>query len=368
MESYYFAVLAAKRSFGACAVEGNIMNVYEVDPLIDGRWEALLLRHPHASVFHTPEWLGALKATYGFTPTAYTTSEPGQPLHNGIVFCKVNSWATGARLVSVPFSDHCDPIVDDIDDLQCILRSLAQLQRAGGFRYVELRPLHEVCGQSSRFVQSQEYVSHRVDLRPATEELFRNLHASERKRIRRAERSGVVIVDATDMVSLRRFYGLVLSTRQRHSVPPQPFAWYQNIVKRMGQNTTVLLAYVNGVAVAGTLTLKFKTSTVCKYTGSKRDFLNLGVVQALYWKAIRDAKEKGCINFDWGRTDLSNQGLIDFKRHWGSVETPLKYWRCTSDSKTNLGPWYFEIAKRIALHMPEPLLKASGSILYRHIA
>ena len=37
-------------------------------------------------------------------------SPPDEPLENGFLFCRVESWLTGRRLVSLPFSDHCEPL------------------------------------------------------------------------------------------------------------------------------------------------------------------------------------------------------------------------------------------------------------------
>jgi len=86
------------------------MAVYEVDPRQDARWTALVESHPQSSAFHTLDWLTALEKTYRYTPRIFTTTPPGSPLLNGISFCRVNSWLTGSRLVSLPFSDHCDPL------------------------------------------------------------------------------------------------------------------------------------------------------------------------------------------------------------------------------------------------------------------
>src|SRR5262249_10182222 len=97
---------------------------YNLDPLRDPRWPEFLETHPRASVFHTPGWLTALRRTYGYEPVAYTTTPPGTNLTNGIVFCKVNSRLTGRRLVSLPFSDHCEPLVESSEDLQPLLQSL----------------------------------------------------------------------------------------------------------------------------------------------------------------------------------------------------------------------------------------------------
>ena len=87
------------------------MAVYKIDPLSDPRWPEFLQRHPDAAIFHTPEWIEALRRTYGYEPVVYTTSSPGSDLTNGIPFCRINSWLTGRRLVSLPFSDHCQQMI-----------------------------------------------------------------------------------------------------------------------------------------------------------------------------------------------------------------------------------------------------------------
>src|SRR5437870_3635150 len=102
------------------------MTTYRIDPLCDSRWATFIHRHPAASVFHTPGWLEALRRTYGYQPVVFSTSAPDQELRNGILFCEIHSFLTGRRLVSLPFADHCQPLVDDPEDLIAILTSLQQ--------------------------------------------------------------------------------------------------------------------------------------------------------------------------------------------------------------------------------------------------
>ena len=83
-----------------------------IQPLTDPRWAELVKRHPRSSVFHTREWLEALHRTYGYEPVAMTTCSP-DALTNAVVFCRVESRLTGRRLVSLPFSDHCELLVED---------------------------------------------------------------------------------------------------------------------------------------------------------------------------------------------------------------------------------------------------------------
>src|SRR5882672_988194 len=108
------------------------MKLYQLDPVTDGRWMELVQRHPSASVFHSEYWLRTLRATYGYEPIVFTTSPPNSPLQNGIAFCQIKSWVTGRRLVSLPFSDHCEPLCDSPSDLEFVIRYLqASLEPQG---------------------------------------------------------------------------------------------------------------------------------------------------------------------------------------------------------------------------------------------
>src|SRR5690349_16854880 len=98
-----------------------MMQCYEVNPLSDSRWDLLVRRHPFGTVFHSPSWLRALNRTYGYYPVALTTSPPDSELSNGLVYCHVSSWVTGRRLVSLPFSDHCDSLISATSDADSLL-------------------------------------------------------------------------------------------------------------------------------------------------------------------------------------------------------------------------------------------------------
>src|SRR6266850_3358261 len=119
---------------------GMSMAVERIDPLNDPRWAAFLERHSEATVFHTPPWLNALARTYGYKPVVYGHTREDE-VTSGIVFCRVNSWLTGSRLVSLPFSDHCQPLVSRFGDLGEMLSAVQAARQAEEWKYIELRPM-----------------------------------------------------------------------------------------------------------------------------------------------------------------------------------------------------------------------------------
>src|ERR1700730_8296190 len=115
--------------------------VFQLDPLVDPRWPAFAAYDPRASVFHSAAWLSVLRKAYGYDTIVYTSSPPGAPLIDGLLFCRVKSWLTGRRLVSLPFSDHCEPLVDGVDALNKLLIPALQELREGKIKYIDVRPL-----------------------------------------------------------------------------------------------------------------------------------------------------------------------------------------------------------------------------------
>src|SRR5437667_12869495 len=103
-----------------------VATIHSLDPLRDPRWPEFVERHPRASIFHTPGWLEALQRTYGYEPVVFTTSRPGEQLQDGVVFCRVKSWLVRLRLVSLPFSDHTEPLVSNQENLLKLLAFLAE--------------------------------------------------------------------------------------------------------------------------------------------------------------------------------------------------------------------------------------------------
>jgi hypothetical protein len=118
------------------------VTVYTFNPLADSRWEEFVRTNPGASVFHTAGWVDALSQTYVYEPVVYTTCAPDAELTNGILLCRIRSWLTGRRMVSLPFSDHCEPLVERPEDREDLLTALQCAAEKERWQYVELRPRH----------------------------------------------------------------------------------------------------------------------------------------------------------------------------------------------------------------------------------
>ena len=343
------------------------MRVYEIDPLADSRWPEFLERHPLASVFHSQNWLRALKLTYRYEPVAYTTAAPDFPIKSAWVFCRVKSWLTGRRLVSLPFSDHCDPLVGDGTELNQFAEYLMRERKKNQWRYIECR-IAEPENIPKHFGNHEQFCFHVLSLEPDLDRLFHNLHkSSTQRKIRRAEREELTYKEGSSQELLDSFYRLLVQTRRRHRVPPQPRKWFSNLLTCFGNQLKLRVAFHNKTPIASILTLRFKNSLVYKYGGADERSFPFGGMQMLFWRAIEDAKKEGLCKFDLGRSGLEREGLIVMKDRLGAKRSSLSYFRNPAPKQTYaMAVDRLRSRKHLFACVPNRIAALGGRLLYRH--
>jgi CelD/BcsL family acetyltransferase involved in cellulose biosynthesis len=342
--------------------------VHRLDPVQDPRWPEFLAGNCNSSIFHTVDWLRTLQSTYGYEPLVYTTAAPGEALTNGIVFCRVKSWLTGQRQVSLPFSDHCEPLVDGTAELKSLLAPAQAELKEGKIKYIDIRPLS--LKFSAGIDNLDSYFIHFLDLRPSAEAIYKSFHGdSIRRKIQRAEREKVTLEVGSSDPLLEAFYDLHVITRQRQQVPPHPLAWFRNVLKCLGDNAQIRVARKDGRAIASILSLAHKQKMVYKYGCSDAHSHNLGGMQFLFWDLIRDAKARGFVELDFGRSECSNAGLVTFKDRWGTERRQMTYLRYPSRATTpNQGSSkLINVGKKVFERCPPSVLRLAGNLLYPHM-
>lgn len=339
--------------------------VYEINPLQDRRWESFVERHPRSSVFHRAKWLRALKRVYGYEPVAFTSCSPDSPLTNAIAFCKVRSALTGNRLVSLPFSDHCEPLVNSGREMEALIAEFVASGPEKGWKYVEIRP---VTASPAGFSISETYLFHTLSLIRPEAELFQSFHRDcIRRKIARAERESIEYDEGYSEAHLQRFYRLMVMTRRRHRLPPQPLAWFRALAAGFGRDLRIRFALSAGTPIASILTLSHRKVLTYKYACSDARVHNLGGPAFLLWKTIQKAKLEGFEELDLGRSSEDQPGLIAFKEHWGAQRSRLAYWRYPPGPPARRLPQAMSALKKFVPLAPDRSLVLIGRVLYRHI-
>jgi len=300
-----------------------LMDVISIDPITDWRWQRLLDNQEN-SVFSSPAWLWVLAQTYDFDVRAYVViDDAGEPVA-GLPFCRVAD-IRGQRIVSLPFSDYCDPLVRD----GAVWRSLTE-QLFADHLPVTLRCLHnELPLADERLALVKRAKWHGMDLQPSLDTIWRNLPTSVHRTVRRAQQAGVAVRIARDEKELRSFFEMHLRTRKyKYHLLAQPFQFFINIWNHFRSSiglhaASLLIAMRDDQVIGGTLFLEWNDVLFYKFNASVPNYLSLGTNDFIIWKAIEHAKDRGLRYLDFGLSDWEQEGLIRFKRKFATDEIPI---------------------------------------------
>jgi hypothetical protein len=336
--------------------------------MTDQRWDEFVKTHPKSSVFHRREWLKTLVDTYGYRPIAITSSGPGTKLSDGMVFCEVKSWLTGKRLVSLPFSDHAEPLLDVPLAQSEFAHWLVEEGRRHHQRYIEVRPL-SASDSSDPFGKGESFWVHTLDLTKPLTEIFQNLHKNSlQRRIRKAEREPLDYERGCSDKLIAEFCELLLITRRRHQLLPQPKSWFRNLARNMGAVLNFHMARKDGRAIAAIVTLCHRGTVVYKYGCSDEQYHHLAGMPFLFWKLIEESKADNAEELDFGRTDMDNEGLIRFKDQFGTTRTQITYMRYPPAAKqASAVSSQVPLVGHIFSALPSFVSWRLGGVLYRHM-
>jgi len=344
-------------------------SVRMLSPLEAADWDRQLGSLPDAGFFHSAAWARVLHDTYGYRPLYQASLDAAGKLSSLLPLMEVDSWLTGRRGVSLPFTDEAEPLCQDVGSFQQLLRAAQQLGRERRWKYVEIR------GGKRWLPDTQASVSffnHILPLSIGEKALLAGCEDHVRRAIRKAEKNDLRVEFSQSMASMHIFYRLLRMTRRRHGLPPQPFPFFEAIQRNVlaAGHGWVVLAYHGKEPVAGAVFLHFARQSIYKYGASDETNQQLRANNLVMWRAIQRYAGEGFEILDFGRTSLGNAGLRQFKRSWGTAERMLSYMRFDLrqekfvTSADEAQGWHNRAFKLL----PLSLSRLAGAALYRHIA
>lgn len=339
------------------------------NPLDDASWDRRIADAEGATLFHSTAWARVLVDTYGYTPCyVHAGGNERSPIH--LPMMEVNSWLTGRRGISLPFTDECDALGTTAASFRGFFQEVCALIAPRRWSYFELRGHGDI---GPEFTPSVSYFGHTLTLQRDVAVLFDNCESSVRRAVRKAESEGVEVKFSRDLPAIHAFYELLCRTRARHGLPPQPRRFFENIQRHIlaPGSGVVAIARKGSLAIAGAVFFQFKDKVLYKFGASDERHQHLRGNNLVMWRAIERFAGEGFTQLDFGRTSLPNAGLRRFKLSWGTKERPINYLRydprrrslvTSADEAT--GGWKTALFRRL----PTGISRMIGTAAYRHIA
>jgi CelD/BcsL family acetyltransferase involved in cellulose biosynthesis len=299
----------------------HVLATTTLDPAEDPRWAALLRRRPSSSVFHSPPWLRALRDTYGFEFRAEVVLDPTGQATQGWAHCLVQD-VMDPRIVSLPFSDYCDPLVDDVDSWLALTGGVVDAGVRTHLRCLDTGvPLAD-----PRFTVTDRARWHGVDLALDDEARWHALDGSTRRAIRRARDQGITVSVAEDVSELRAFFELHLRVRRhKYGLLAQPYRFFLALWERFlaTGDGALMLARRGEDVVGGVLFLGWGDTLYYKFNASDAHHLTARPNDLIVWESLALARSRGYRLLDFGLSSWDQDGLVRFKRKYASDERTI---------------------------------------------
>jgi CelD/BcsL family acetyltransferase involved in cellulose biosynthesis len=328
--------------------------------LDDASWLTFVASCPDVTFFHRSSWARLLGDCYGFAPRALVVRDGTGRVQAGVPFVQIRG--TGRmRWVALPFTDHCGVLGAAS---AAIVAQLDGARARAGADSLEIRgAIPDGSASHVELTASR----HTLDLTPGSDAILQAMDRMHRGSLRKAERADVRIEEAGS-AGLDDFYRLHLRTRRRLGVPIQPRKFFRLVKERILDQGDgfVLRAHVGGTLAAAGVFFVHERTLVFKYSASDERIWQARPNHELAWWAIRAACERGFTLFDWGRTDITNDGLRTYKRAFGSREEPLPYsWLGRGPRGVSASPLRRSLSV-IIRRSPNWVCQAFGETFYRY--
>lgn len=334
--------------------------------LDDPRWTDFVATCADASPFHHPAWAKLIGDSYGHATSGIALIDAAGAITCGVPAVEIKGVARKHRWVALPYTDHCDILSPGARETTAFVQAFAALSERTEAPPIEIRA--ELL--DPEVLTSIVGVRHTLALSTDSSEVFRSFKRTQvQQPIVKAQKEGVVVRFADSWeTTADTFYRLHVSTRRRLGTPVQPKRYFRLLWERLVEPGLgfVLVAYAGERAAAAAVFLKWNDTVIYKYSASDPDLWKLRPNNLLLWNAIQWGSDNGYKLFDFGRTDLDNEGLRAFKRGWGTTETDLVYSVIGGPQVERSAGGAMKLARPMIQRMPDWFCRAVGEVAYRY--
>ena len=149
--------------------------VEAINPIECVGWDDWVLSAGGNSIFQSAAWARVLADTYGYKPRYLTLSRNGS-LEAAWPICQTQSVWRVRKGVSLPFSDHCEPILPDPESFRLLFDGVIRCAEQLRWKTIEFRGADHFL---KKFPSIVTYNLHVLDLLPNEEEMLRRYAAAQ---------------------------------------------------------------------------------------------------------------------------------------------------------------------------------------------
>lgn len=240
--------------------------------------------------------------------------------------------------------------------LDVLLKKIKIISKQENASFIRIAPIWKRIKENEKIFNDYKFIKSsmlihleatwQLDITPNEENLFKNMRKTTRYLIKKAqENKDIEIIKSDDLNDVKIFSQLHNSVSLRQKFIPFSLKFLENEFLSFNQDSDALIfkAKYQGKIVGSCFVVFDSNKAYYHHSALLSEFSKIPVVYLLIWEAIKEAKNRGCVIFDfWGFIDPKIQpnhpwaGPTLFKMGFGgqnndfveSKDLPIsfKYW------------------------------------------
>lgn len=328
-------------------------------------WNEYLASNPNANFYQRFEWKAINETSFGHR-TLYLSANRNSKIVGVLPMVLIKSALFGRILSSMPFVNFGGLIANDPEIEHLLLKRASNLTRETNADFLEIRSLKPV---SEPLPSSLHKISMTIDLDADPDRLWRGFKSKHRTNIRRVYKQNIHVRQGGSEL-LDEFYRIMAFSWRNLGTPFYKKRYFENILANLPNQVRIFVAYQGEKPIATAFNGYFKDTVEGMWAGALPEYRHVQPNYVLYWEMIRDACEKGYLNYHLGRSTVDS-GAEAFKSKWNAYSKQLHMQYVLNRSKEiprlNVDNPKYQLAIRIWRKLPLSIVGLIGPQLSKCI-
>jgi len=282
--------------------------------------DAFLSESSQAAPYHHMQWLLAVQKAYGFD-YEYLIAEKNEKIEGVLPLCRFKSITGKNSLCALPYCDVGGVVADSLEVRDELVKYA--LERADQLQSMplQLRGRQMVAENTE---MDDRKVSMILDLPESADELLASFKSKLRSQIKKAEKNGLVFDFANDEKSIEDFFYVFCRNMHLLGSPTHSIKWFHALREVYQENLLVGRVWFEGKIVGAGILLFSGENVSIPWASTLREYNRKAPNMLLYWNLLRVSCDRGCKQFDFGRSTYG-EGTYNFKKQWGAKPVLLDW-------------------------------------------
>ena len=277
------------------------ITVHSIAPDDFLRWDDYVNQHESASVYHLSAWKPLIEKTFGHLCLYYYAMNENGEICGVLPSVNLKSQLFGNFVVSMPFFNYGGALADDnniVNKLNEHLQAQAALLNVSHIQYRE-----SVERTDNVLPVSTSKVNMILQLPETAEALGKLIGSKRRSQIKRPIKEGVSHKIGNAEL-LDDFYQVFCENMRDLGTPVYGKAFFVNILETFKTNCSICIVYWQGKPVSAGFLISYKERMEIPWASTLSYANRISVNMYLYWQILSYAIERGCTEFDFGRSTI----------------------------------------------------------------